>query len=57
MERLPSARGPISKRPWNQPTTLPSAKSWATRGNSCFLRQAAIVQAGSIQSLHNFLVV
>ncbi len=25
MERLPSARGPHSMRPWNQPITLPSA--------------------------------
>src|SRR5437762_2688501 len=31
MLRLPSARGPHSIRPWNQPTTLPSVKSSAHR--------------------------
>ena len=35
IERLPSARGPISKRPWNQPTILPSARSCATRRSIC----------------------
>ena len=30
MLRAPSARGPNSIRPWNQPTTLPSASSSAT---------------------------
>ena len=34
MERLPSARGPNSIRPWNQPTTSPAAIRSATRGKS-----------------------
>ena len=29
IERLPSARGPNSIRPWNQPTAWPSASAWA----------------------------
>ncbi len=35
IERLPSARGPNSIRPWNQPTTSPSAIRSATVGKSC----------------------
>ena len=31
IERLPSARGPNSMRPWNQPTALPSASARAVR--------------------------
>ena len=34
IERLPSARGPTSIRPWNQPTTSPAAIRSATNGNS-----------------------
>ncbi len=34
IERLPSARGPHSMRPWNQPTTLPSAIAAAVRRQS-----------------------
>ena len=34
IERLPSARGPHSMRPWNQPTTLPSAIAAAVRWHS-----------------------
>ena len=34
IERLPSARGPHSMRPWNQPTTLPSAMAAAVRRQS-----------------------
>ena len=34
IERLPSARGPHSMRPWNQPTTLPSAIAAAVRRHS-----------------------
>ena len=35
IERLPSARGPNSMRPWNQPTTSPSAIRSATWSKSC----------------------
>ena len=34
IERLPSARGPHSSRPWNQPITLPSAIACAVRRQS-----------------------
>src|SRR5437588_5142332 len=34
IDRLPSARGPHSMRPWNHPTTLPSATAAAVRGQS-----------------------
>src|SRR5262249_24518290 len=34
IERLPSARGPNSIRPWNQPTALPSASACAVRSMS-----------------------
>ena len=34
IERLPSARGPNSIRPWNQPSALPSARSAAVRAIS-----------------------
>ena len=34
MERLPRARGPHSMRPWNQPTTWPSAMRKAVRRQS-----------------------
>jgi hypothetical protein len=34
IERLPSARGPNSIRPWNQPTTSPAAIRSAIAGKS-----------------------
>ena len=34
MERAPSARGPNSMRPWNQPTTCPSASASAVAARS-----------------------
>src|SRR2546430_1810252 len=36
IERFPSARGPHSMRPWNQPTTLPSAIAWAVRAHNAW---------------------
>jgi hypothetical protein len=38
MDRFPNARGPHSIRPWNQPTTLPSAMAAAVS-----LQSAALV--------------
>ena len=44
MLRPPSARGPNSMRPWNQPITLPSARSRAVGGQE--LLRAAAAGAG-----------
>ena len=50
MLRLPSARGPHSIRPWNQPTTLPFAISAAVRpAESVFLRDSTDVAAGAFE--------
>ena len=43
IERLPSARGPHSMRPWNQPTTLPSATAAAARRHSSASAAAFVV--------------
>ena len=34
IDRAPSARGPNSMRPWNQPIALPSARARAVRAIS-----------------------
>ena len=47
IERLPSARGPNSIRPWNQPTTSPAAIRSATSANSASSSSRSRVQAGS----------
>ena len=42
IERLPSARGPNSMRPWNQPTALPSASACAVRSMSSARRRRLV---------------
>ncbi len=51
MERLPSARGPHSRRPWNQPITLPSEIACAVRLQSAASSpMRSIVQAAASKS-------
>ena len=45
IERLPSARGPNSIRPWNQPTTFSSAIAAATSSTSASSSSSSVVRA------------
>src|SRR5215510_13542902 len=47
MLRLPSARGPNSERPWNQPNTLPSESSFADSRQMLWSRPSKILRLTS----------
>ena len=49
IERLPSARGPYSIRPWNQPTTSPAAIRSATSANELVVVEPLRLEAGRCQ--------
>ena len=51
MLRLPSARGPNSERPWNQPNTLPSDSNFAVSAQILSLRRRSSVCRRGSQSV------
>jgi hypothetical protein len=55
IDRLPSARGPNSIRPWNQPTTSPASIRSATKGKSASsASRSASSPAAAIAASHSW---